>query len=455
MLTKEKQEFKLSPIKVIVLSFLMIIIVGTILLTLPISSKTGMPTSLIDALFTATSATCVTGLVVVDTFNHWSYFGQIVILGLIQVGGLGLVTFTTFFIHAMGKRMGFKTMQLAQESISFSGMSNIGDVVKKVVLWALIFELIGAILLSTVFVPKYGANGVFISVFLAISAFCNAGFDILGFETPYASLINYSDNIIVVGTISLLIVIGGLGFLVWHDIYMFKKNKRLLLHTKIVLFTTLILIVVGGLLVTFEEWNNQDTIAHMPVWQKFLNGFFHSVSTRTAGFNTVDMNSLETSTKALSICLMFIGASPGSTGGGIKTTTIGVIIMTVVCVIMDKKDTIILKRKVSSVTVYKAISVFCVSVFIVMSLFVILVEFNPVTGVTSYVNYMFESVSAISTVGLSVGVTGTMNTLTKFFTLVTMFIGRVGVLSLFIAIFNNNSNGNKSIKVNPEGIVVV
>lgn len=452
MLVKKKRDGKVTPIKIIVLSFFVIIMVGTILLSLPISSKIGS-TSFIDALFTATSATCVTGLVVVDTYAHWSVFGQVVILLLIQVGGLGIVTFTTFFIHAMGKKMGFKTMQLAQESISFSGMSNIGDVVKKVVFSALIFEMIGAVILATVFVPKYGLNGVFIAVFLAISAFCNAGFDILGFEGQYTSLTNYSDNIVVIVTISLLIIIGGLGFLVWHDLFSFKKNKRLLLHTKIVLFTTFILIVVGGLLITAEEWNNVATIGNMSTGQKFLNGFFHSISTRTAGFNTIDMNSLQTSTKAVSIVLMFIGASPGSTGGGIKTTTISVIIMTVVCVVMDKKNTIILKRKVSSLTVYKAISVFTVSVFILMSLFVILVEFNPISSVSSYVNYMFESVSAISTVGLSVGVTGTMNVFTKFCTLIIMFIGRVGVLSLFITLFNNNRA--KSIKVSPEGIVVI
>jgi len=370
------------------------------------------------------------------------------------VGGLGLVTFTTFFMHTMGKKMGFKTMQLAQESIGFSGMSNIGDVVKKVVFSAIIFELIGELVLSTIFVPKYGLYGIFVSVFLAISAFCNAGFDILGFEGQYMSLTTYADNPIVLITISILIVIGGLGFLVWHDLYSFKKTRRLLLHTKIILLATFILIVEGGIVITFIEWNNNATLGNMPNWQKVLNDFFHSVSTRTAGFNTVDMNQLTNATKVISMCLMFIGASPGSTGGGIKITTISVLVMTVVCVIRGKRDTIILKRKVSSDIVYKAISVFTISLFVVVSLFIILVTCNPHTQYTSYVNYIFESVSAIATVGLSPGVTGTYGYSDKIFHATHyVYRGGVGALSLCIAIFNNKANNSN--RVNPDGMVIV
>ncbi|MGL5972718.1 MAG: TrkH family potassium uptake protein [Oscillospiraceae bacterium] len=458
MLFKKKyhSDVTLSPIKIITLSFIAVIFIGTCFLMLPISSKNGQSAEFIDALFTATSATCVTGLVVFDTFHQWTVFGQFIILTLIQIGGLGLVTLTTFFTTAFGKKLGFKTMQIAQESISFNSMADIGSTVKKVVLFSICFELIGAFVLSFVFVPQYGADGIFISIFLAISAFCNAGFDILGFMGEFSSLTGYYNNPLLIFTISILIVVGGLGFVVWNDLYNFKKTKRLLLHTKIVLVMYLTLIISGTLIVMVFEFKNKNTIGDFTVLQKFLNSFFHSVSTRTAGFNTFDTSQMFGITKLLSIVFMFIGASPGSTGGGIKVTTIAVILMTVTSLVTGNDETIILKRKVSKSIVYKSISIFTIAILVVFISFLGLYFFNTDISVATPVNLLFESVSAFATVGISVGVTATLNNITKTLFVCVMLIGRVGALSIFIAIFKNTKTiDNKTHKISPSGLVIV
>ena len=443
---------KMGPTKMIVLSFVYVILAGTILLMMPFSSKNGMSVGFVDALFTATSATCVTGLAVFDTFTQWTFLGQVIILALIQVGGLGLVTLTTFFTIAVGKKLGFKSVHLAQESISFNNIVDISGTIKKVIFFSITVEAIGAVLLSTVFIPKQGFDGVFTSIFLSISAFCNAGFDILGSETPFASLTNYYDNPMVLGTIAALIITGGLGFLVWTDLGNFKKNKKLMLHTKMVLIVTGILLVGGTILIAILEWDN--TLKDFTITQKIGNSFFQSVSTRTAGFNTIDIEAMNSMTKLLFIFLMFIGASPGSTGGGIKVTTVGVAIMTVISVVRGFPETIIMKRKVSKKVVYKAFSIIIIGVSFVFVTFFAMHYGENVSPIEP-INALFEATSAFATVGLSAGVTTELNNFSLIVTVITMFVGRVGTLAIFIAMCESKKNAIQENKINPEGVVIV
>ncbi|MEG1778790.1 MAG: potassium transporter TrkG, partial [Oscillospiraceae bacterium] len=248
------------PARIISVSFAMVILIGTILLSLPIATKSGDATPIIDALFTATSATCVTGLIIYDTFTHWSMFGQCVILALIQVGGLGLVTLATFFNLIVGKKIGIRNMQLAKESVSTNSVADVNKMVRIVMGFSFSAELVGALVLATTFVPQYGAYGIFMSIFMSVSAFCNAGFDVCGMQGEFVSLTNYTDNYVVIATISLLIVVGGLGFIVWNNLMEYRKNKRLVLHTKIVLIITGVLITFGTIVFIVFEWNNATTM---------------------------------------------------------------------------------------------------------------------------------------------------------------------------------------------------
>lgn len=442
------------PARIITISFAMVILVGTFLLMLPISSNDGQATGLLDALFTATSATCVTGLVVFDTYSKWTFFGKMVIITLIQIGGLGLVTFTTFFNLMLGKKLGLRSMQLAQESINSTGFANVTKLTRMVVMVSLGIEMLGALALSTVFVPQYGGEGFFISFFLAISAFCNAGFDVLGFQGAFCSLINYTDNFTVLGTIMLLIIVGGLGFVVWADLYDFIKTKTLTLHTRVVLAMTATLILAGTLMFLVFEGDNPATIGGLPIEHRLSNAMFQSVTLRTAGFNSVDFAAMGGATKVLSCILMFIGAAPGSTGGGIKVTTMSVIIMTVFCVVAGSDETIIFKRRVPRQVVYKALAIIMIGLLAVsLTSFMIISTMRhsgtPVTGIDAF----FESISAFGTVGLSVGVTGIANSPSKLMLIIAMYLGRVGPVSFALSLaMRSPSNRTKII---PEGKILV
>jgi len=442
-----------SPTRVITISFAIVILIGTFLLMLPLSSKQGVWTPFINSLFTATSATCVTGLVVVDTYTHWSLFGQLIILTLIQIGGLGLVTFTSFFTVLIGKKIGLRGMQLAQESINADNIADINAVLKAVVMFAFAAELIGAMLLGFQFVPKYGMHGVYISIFLAISAFCNAGFDILGFEGQYVSLCNYNGSPIVIFTITLLIITGGLGFIVWNDLLQYHKTKRLQFHTKVVLAVTSLLIALGTIMFMALEWNNPKTLQSLPLPQKIAASYFQSVTTRTAGFNTIDIAGLNGETKLFSSILMFIGASSGSTGGGIKITTFAVILMTVICVIKGKDGTIIHNRRVPQHIVYKSLAIVAIAITAVgFTTGVIYWSMNK-TGNVHGIDAFFEAVSAFATVGLSVGVSGNADIPSKAALIATMFLGRVGPVSFALALaMRGQPNKNQ---IMPEGRIIV
>lgn len=447
-----KQKSKtLRPASVIVMSFALVIATGAFLLTLPISSAEGKFTSPLTAVFTATSATCVTGLSVVDTGSYWSVFGQIVILLMIQIGGLGFVTLVSFFSFLIGKKMELHSIQVASESVNSSGFSDVKQLVKYVIRISAACEAAGALLLMTVFVPQYGAYGVYISVFLAISAFCNAGFDIMGHVAePFCSLTSLNNDPVVMTVIPLLIIAGGLGFFVWMDIIGFRKKKRLSLQSKIVLLFTLILIVIGTVITFVTELDNSATIGNMSFGGKLANSFFYSVTMRTAGFNTFDNASMRSITKLFSLFLMFIGAAPGSTGGGIKVTTFAIIIMTVVSVIKNKSDTIILGRRIDRESVYKSLSIIVLSALVAsVSSIIIFYSNTDMAGI----DVAYETVSAIATTGLSVGVSAASGAVSRIILCISMFIGRVGPVSFAISLSSGDRHGKN--EVYPEGKMMV
>ena len=330
-----------SATQVICISFVLLIALGTLLLTLPISSRSGR-LGVVDAMFTATSATCVTGLVVRDTWTQFTPFGQAVVLLLIQVGGLGLVTLTSFFALAAKRRMGFKDLRLLGESVSASGYSQATDVLKIVVKLAMTFEIIGMVLLMIAFVPQFGAEGIWISAFTAISAFCNAGFDLFGRFGQYSSLAPYVSNYYVQAVIMFLIMAGGLGFMVWVEIGEWRKKRHLSLHARMVLLFSCILWVGGAALIGLMEWNNPKSMGGLSVPGKVMAALFQSVSTRTAGMNTIDLAACGPITKLLMSVLQFIGAAPGSTGGGVKVTTFAVLILTMRSVAQGRDDCVCL-----------------------------------------------------------------------------------------------------------------
>ena len=431
-------------------SFLLVIAVGTLLLTLPISSRTGRM-GVIDAMFTATSATCVTGLVVRDTWSQFSLFGQVVILMLIQVGGLGLVTLTSFFALAARRRMGFRDLRLLGESVSADGLSKATEVLKIVIKLAAAFEAVGIVLLLFAFVPQFGAEGVWVSVFTAISAFCNAGFDLFGRFGAYSSLVPYVNNYYVQAVIMFMIMAGGLGFMVWVELAEYRKKRRLSLHAKVVLQFSVIFWVGGAVLLALLEWSNPRTMGGLSVPGKIMAALFQSVSTRTAGMNTIDLAACSPISKLLMSVLQFIGAAPGSTGGGVKVTTFAVLILTIRSVAQGRDDCVIGGHHIESKTVYRALTIIVIGAVAAFGSAVV-VYYNTAETV-SVIDCIFESCSAFGTVGLSVGVTGQLNTGAKLLYMACMFMGRVGPVSLAISLTAKPDDNKR--KVLPVGHINV
>ncbi len=453
LLKSERTNFRTNPTTLILISFLAVIVVGTLLLMLPVASKSGESIPFLGALFTATSATCVTGLVVFDTFTQFSIFGQIIILMLIQIGGLSLVTLTTFFNIAVGRRLGLKSLQLASESINLSDASKAKNLLRVVINVAVICEIIGAVLLSFAFVPKFGPKGIFISIFTSISAFCNAGFDIFGMLGEYSSVTSFVHNPYVLCVICVLIISGGLGFLVWQDIMTYSKTKHLRLHTKLVLLMTASLIAVGTIGFAALEWFNPNTLGQLNTFDKIINSFFQSITTRTAGFNSIDLADTQSITKLFMVILMFIGAAPGGTGGGIKVTTISVLLVAVFSVIKGRDYAQAFGRRIHQKLVYKALAIFMLSI---IAVFVssVLIYFNTTTPFSA-INNLFEAVSAFATVGLSVGVTAFMNPIAQIATMITMLMGRVGPVSMAISLTLKSKNNTESQIVKPRADIAV
>lgn len=431
-------------------SFLLVIAVGTLLLTLPISSRTGR-LGVIDAMFTATSATCVTGLVVRDTWSQFSLFGQVIILMLIQVGGLGLVTLTSFFALAARRRMGFRDLRLLGESVSADGLSKATEVLKIVIKLAAAFEAVGIVLLLFAFVPQFGAEGVWVSVFTAISAFCNAGFDLFGRFGAYSSLVPYVNNYYVQAVIMFMIMAGGLGFMVWVELAEHRKKRRLSLHAKVVLQFSVIFWVGGAALLALLEWSNPRTMGGLSVPGKIMAALFQSVSTRTAGMNTIDLAACSPISKLLMSVLQFIGAAPGSTGGGVKVTTFAVLILTIRSVAQGRDDCVIGGHHIESKTVYRALTIIVIGAVAAFGSAVV-VYYNTAETV-SVIDCIFESCSAFGTVGLSVGVTGQLNTGAKLLYMACMFMGRVGPVSLAISLTAKPDDNKR--KVLPVGHINV
>lgn len=439
-----------SATQTICSSFLLVIAVGTLLLTLPISSRTGR-LGVIDAMFTATSATCVTGLVVRDTWSQFSLFGQVIILMLIQVGGLGLVTLTSFFALAARRRMGFRDLRLLGESVSADGLSKATEVLKIVIKLAAAFEAVGIVLLLFAFVPQFGAGGVWVSVFTAISAFCNAGFDLFGRFGAYSSLVPYVNNYYVQAVIMFMIMAGGLGFMVWVELAEYRKKRRLSLHAKVVLQFSVIFWVGGAVLLALLEWSNPRTMGGLSVPGKIMAALFQSVSTRTAGMNTIDLAACSPISKLLMSVLQFIGAAPGSTGGGVKVTTFAVLILTIRSVAQGRDDCVIGGHHIESKTVYRALTIIVIGAVAAFGSAVV-VYYNTAETV-SVIDCIFESCSAFGTVGLSVGVTGQLNTGAKLLYMACMFMGRVGPVSLAISLTAKPDDNKR--KVLPVGHINV
>ena len=444
-----KRHSSQSPTRIIVISFVVVIATGTLLLMLPFSTREGI--SLLDAFFTATSATCVTGLLVVDTYSAFTPFGQGVVLCLIQVGGLGLVTLTSFFTLFIRRRMGFRSLQVASESISASSLEQVRHLLRVVMRVALLCEGIGAVLLSLVFVPQFGLQGIWISIFTSISAFCNAGFDILGRLAPFTSLTTYTGNWYVQGVVMALIISGGLGFIVWQELGSLRRTHRLSLHSKVVLIGTAFLIVIGTLGFALLEWDH--VLVGLDSGDKIVASLFQSVSARTAGFNSVDLTRTTLMTRMMMCVLMFIGAAPAGTGGGIKVTTFSVLMVTVASVIKGKQEATIFGRRIPQRSVYRSLAIAILSIFAVVTA-AVTIFFNTGACVDEF-NSLFEAVSAFGTVGLSVGATSVMEPTAKFITILTMFIGRVGPVSLAISLSMPEDNHRSKWEILPEGKIVV
>lgn len=447
----KKAAKRFSPARTLVLGFLIIITAGALLLCLPISSKTREFTSLFDCLFTATSASCVTGLSVFDTYTHWSLFGQIVIALLIQVGGLGFLTIITFFNVAAGKKLGYRTLVNVGGDFSESTMESGRGVFIRIMKYSLIFELCGAVVLGFAFVPKHGAYGVWISVFMSISAFCNAGFDLLGMNGEGSSVISMQKEPMVLITLAILIIIGGLGFIVWENFLTLKQTKKLSLHTKVVLFMTAVLVVGGTIFYLISE--NGKTMKDMPFGEKLLNSFFASVSTRTAGFDNLGMSETTEFSQLGTILLMFIGAAPGSTGGGIKVTTLMVLIVTVVSYIRNKNDVELFKHKLDKLTIYRTLVISVLSIFAVGMCFVFLYFSVQDHTKCDAVQCLFDAVSAFSTSGLSTGATALTGVAGRILLIFTMFIGRIGPVSIVMSLVMKSAN-RKNIVV-PDGHILI
>lgn len=440
----------LQPVQVLALGFALVILTGGILLTLPIASADGTSTPFIDSLFTATSATCVTGLVTVDTGTHWSLFGQIVIILLIQTGGLGFMTIASFFAVLLGKRISLKERLVMQEAYNAFDLQGMVKLMLYVMGITLTIEAIGGILLSTQFVQDYGwGKGIYFGFWHSISAFCNAGFDLIG---EFKSITGYANNPVVVLTIGGLIVLGGLGFLVITEVLSVKKFRRLSLHSKVVIVVTSVLIVTGSILFFIFEYNNPGTMGPQKFGGKILSSIFASITPRTAGYNSISTTDMTMASKFLTVILMFIGASPGSTGGGIKTTTATLLFMTVIAVLHGREDTEIAKRRISRDLIYRAIALTAISFTIVVLVTMIL----SISQGSSYnfIAYLYEATSAFGTVGLTLGLTPNLTAVSKVAVLLTMYAGRVGPLTLALAFARKHQLSSTAVKYPEDKLLV-
>ena len=424
-----KRRKQMSQTQFIAFGFFVLILSGALLLTLPFASRNGESVGFLNALFTATSASCVTGLVVVDTWSQWTLFGQIVILTMIQIGGLGFITVGVFVSIVLRRKIGLKQRGLMQESMSALKIGGIVKLAKKIILGTFILEAGGAALLAIRFIPQFGVlRGIFYGIFHSISAFCNAGFDLMGTKEAYSSFVTYYDDWLVNLVIMGLIIVGGIGFIVWDDVSTHKLAvKKYMLQTKVVLLSTAILVFGGAFL--FYLFEKDNLLSGMSFSGTVLSSLFGSVTARTAGFNTTDVAAMSDGGKLLTIILMFIGGSPGSTAGGVKTTTIVVLILYVVSNIRRTYGVNVFGRRLEDDVIKRASSIFTINLFLALaaSLIIMGVQSMPMTDV------MFETFSAIGTVGMTTGITRDLVPVSRLIIIILMYCGRIGSLSFALA----------------------
>jgi trk system potassium uptake protein TrkH len=432
---RKVRHYRLTGSQTILLGFLTMILAGTLLLMLPISTKTGEWTGFSNAFFTATSASCVTGLVVYDTASHWSIFGQIVILTMIQIGGMGVVTMTTLLSRLIGKKLSLQARTTLQEAVSAPNLGEILKYTRFICIGTVIFEAAGAVIMSPVFINEYGIlKGIWISIFTSISAFCNAGFDLNGAHGEFSSMVPYANNPLIVITLVFLILTGGLGFLTWLDIRKHGlKFSRYSTQSKIIIVMEIFLICVPLIYMFFGEYED------LPFGERFLAALFQAVTPRTAGFNTTDYSYFSGTGILLTVILMLIGGAPGSTAGGMKITTVAVLFFTMVSVFKHEKSPAVFKRRIKPEAIYGAIAVFMLDIMIALIGAMLISKIEHV----AFLKTLFESASAVGTVGLSMGLTPTLSTVSKFILIFSMYMGRVGGLTLVFAAISRKSTGNR------------
>ncbi|MDF2612908.1 MAG: potassium uptake protein TrkH family [Clostridia bacterium] len=451
----------LDPSQILVTGFLLVILIGTALLMLPISSNANQVTPFIDALFTTTSAVCVTGLAVVNTLAYWSPFGKTVILICIQIGGLGFMSLVSMIFIITGRRITLKNRLIMQEALNFDTTAGIVRFTKSIVVGTLLVELAGALLLAFVFVPEHGlGKGIAYSVFHAVSAFCNAGFDLVGGE----SLTPYVGNTIVNFTIMGLIILGGLGFSVWLDTIKVIKLKfkssdhftwkqafyKASLHTKLVWIITIALLAIGFVFFFLAEFHNPNTLAVLSFKEKIYAAMFQSVSPRTAGFNTISQSGLTSASQIMTMLLMFIGGSPAGTAGGIKTVTAGVLMLCTICTIKGKDQTTIFKKKIPFHIITRAMAIVMISIGAVIMMLMIL----SFSEEASFMEILFETISAFGTVGLTLGITPNLTFTGKLIISVLMFIGRLGPITIAVALMIKQGKDKGTIQYAEEKVLV-
>lgn len=447
----------IGPTKILLISLLVVILIGAFLLKLPICNN--QPIKMIDTIFVATSATCVTGLTTIVPIEQFTIIGQVILLVLIQIGGIGFMTLISIILITIGKKLNLSDKLIIRESLNQASFKGLATLIKKICIYTFIIETIGALILSIEFIPDFGIiKGIWYAVFHSISAFCNAGFDLIGAD----SLKVYSENWLVCLTIMLLIIIGGLGFTVWNDIIENIKNKRklskLTVHTKIVLLLTTILLISGTILIFIFECNNVETMKYDAFGTKLLKSAFQSTTLRTAGFATVVQKDLRSVSKLLAICFMFIGGSPASTAGGIKTVTLGVIILLVVNYIQGKQDIVIYNRRITPGSINRAIVVLIISIFIIItavSLLLIVENLEMEKNHVQINDIVFEVVSAFATVGLTLGITPNLTFVGKIIIIILMIIGRLGPITISIALFKKHKEVKQSKIQYPYGNILI
>lgn len=430
----------MHPAAVLSLGFVLLVLAGACVLTLPVCAKNGQATAFVSALFTATSAVCVTGLAVLDTATHWSGVGQAVILLLIQIGGLGFMAFACLGSMLMRRRITLHERMVLGAGLGVSGNAGVIRLTQRLLRGTLVFEGAGALLLSLRFVPLYGAEGLKLSIFHAVSAFCNAGFDLFGDRsTPFGSLAMWVDDPLVCGTLMALVVIGGLGFFVWNDLWenhgkLWRRggHRRLRLHTRLVLTTTAVLLVGGFVLTLVLEWNNPATLGTLPIGARVLAAAFQSVTWRTAGFSTIDQGALCGATQAVGVLLMLTGGSPGSTAGGIKTVTMAVLLLTALRTFAGHAEVCVFGRTIPTHSIRNAVALLLVggALSLVSAGVIATIEGMP------FAACFYETVSAFSTTGLSMGITPALGVVSRLLLILLMYLGRVGILTLGVAVLS-------------------